>query len=94
MVIQNHDSLDVTGKVTDGISMRNNSSSILSNAAKKSLADSFSRDVKENPYFPHRYANKCEKNESKLTGRRDWNYNDIEKYELPSAKDHYFPKWS
>ena len=52
----------MTGKVTDGISMRNNSSSILSNAAKKSLVDSFSRDVKENPYFPHRYANKCEKN--------------------------------
>ena len=56
-MIQNHDSLDVTGKVTEGISMRNNSS-ILSNAAKKSLADSFARDVKENPYFPHRYANK------------------------------------
>ena len=58
VVIQNHDSLDVTGKVTDGISLRNNNSSVFSTAGKKSLGDSFSRDVSENPYFPHRYANK------------------------------------
>ena len=63
-------------------------------AAKKSLGDSFSKDVSENPYFPHRYANKSEKNDSKLTGRREWNYKDVESYKLPSAEEHYFPKWS
>ena len=50
------DSVEITGKVTDGISMSN--SSILSQAAKKSLSDSFSQDINQNPYFPHKYVNK------------------------------------
>ena len=41
VVLNKIDSIEVTGKVTEGISLRNNSS-ILSQAAKKSLADSFS----------------------------------------------------
>jgi len=74
LILTKIDSSSVTGKVTEGISLNDrNRSSVLSQAAKKSLSDSFSADYSMNPYFPHKYANKHEQNTSKLTGRRDWN---------------------
>lgn len=82
----------MTGKVTEGISLKNNS--ILSEVGKKSLEDSFARDYTENPYFPHRYANKHEENNTKLTGRRNWNGEVVGNIDVPSVQGQYFPKWN
>ena len=92
VIINRIDEVSITGKVTEGISLKNNSS-VLSMAAKKSLGDSFARDVEENPYFPHRLPKKHEENRSLLTGRRGWNFDNVEKYEVPTSDKHYFPKW-
>lgn len=94
VVLNKIDSVEITGKVTEGISLRK-SSNILSTAAKKSLADSdsFSQDYSSNPYFPHRFSSKHEENPSKYTGQRDWN-NGHQKIDIPSVDQQYFPKWS
>lgn len=67
VILNKIDSAEVTGKVTEGISTRNNSS-LLSKAGKKSLVDSFSREMDGNPYYPHRLPKKHEENVSNLTG--------------------------
>ncbi len=94
VILNKIDSVEITGKVTEGISLRK-SSNILSTAAKKSLTDSdnFSQDHLSNPYFPHRFSSKHEENPSKYTGIRDWN-NGHQKIDIPSVDKQYFPKWS
>ena len=93
VIMNKIDSTEVTGKVTEGISLRNNSS-ILSQAGKKSLMDSFSKDISENPYFPHKVSSKPESNNNKMTGRRGYNCDNIEKVEIPSLEHSYVAKWN
>jgi hypothetical protein len=80
--------------VTEGISLRNNNSSVFSTAAKNSLEESFGREYSHNPYFPHNYSHGHDQSHGKLTGRRNWDYKSVEKYQLPSVEEQYFPKWS